>query len=325
MAIRSGIAAQLGFAAETTWGTFATPTRFLEVNSFAIKNDVQRIESAAIRANNRVLRQDRFASNPKGTSGSIELEVVSKGFGLIFKHMLGAVAITTPSGATNSRLHTHTLGDLYGLGLTIQGGIPDVAGTVQPFSWLGNKVSEWTLSNELDGILMLGLNTDGSSEVTNQSLASASYAASTELLTYAGGTITLAGSAFDVSAFSLSGNNGLKTDRYFIRGSTTKKEPIPAALVELTGSLTAEFEGLTAYNRFVNGTVASLSATWLGSTIESTFKYSVTVTLPAVRFDGETPEVGGPDVVGLSLPFKVLFDGSQEPITIAYQTTDTAS
>src|SRR5574343_15397 len=109
MAIRSGVAAQLGFAEETTWGTFSTPTRFLEVNSFAIQNQVERIESSAIRASNRVLRQDRWAANPKGVSGTLELEVMTKGFGLLLKHMLGTVAITTPSGATNTRLHTHTL------------------------------------------------------------------------------------------------------------------------------------------------------------------------------------------------------------------------
>lgn len=325
MAIRSGIAAQLGFAAETTWGTYAAPTRFLEANSFAIQNQIDRIESSAIRASNRVLRQDRWAANPKGISGTIELEVMSKGFGLLLKHMLGTVAITTPSGATTARLHTHTLGDTYGLGLTVQGGVPDVAATVQPFSWLGCKIGEWTLSNEVDGILMLGLNIDGASETTAQSLASASYASSVELLTFAGGTVTVAGSQFDVRSFSLTGNAGLKTDRYFLRGSSTKKEPIPAALVDLSGQIEAEFEGLTAYNRFVNGTVASLSATWVGSTIEGAFKYSLTVTLPAVRFDGTTPEVASADVVMLPLPFKALFDGSNEPVTIAYQTTDTAS
>lgn len=325
MAIRSGIAAQLGFAAETTWGVFQTPTRFLEVNSFAVKNNVERIESAAIRASNRVLRQDRWASNAKGVSGTVELEVMSKGFGLLLKHVLGAVAITTPSGATNARLHTHTLGDQWGLGLTVQGGVPDVSGTVQPFSWLGCKVAEWTLENEVDGILMLTLGLDGATETTAQSLASASYSASMELLTYAGGVISVAGSSFDVTSFSLNGNNGLKTDRYHLRGATTKKEPVPAALVEMTGSITAEFDGLTPYNRFVNGTVASLSAVWTGSQIESGQNYSLTVTLPAVRFDGETPEVGGPDVVMQALPYKVLFDGSQEPITIAYKTTDTAS
>lgn len=325
MAIRSGVAAQLGFAEETTWGTFSTPTRFLEVNSFAIQNQVERIESSAIRASNRVLRQDRWAANPKGVSGTLELEVMTKGFGLLLKHMLGTVAITTPSGATNTRLHTHTIGDTYGLGLTIQGGVPDVSGTVQPFSWLGCKIAEWTLSNEVDGLLMLGLNIDGATETTAQALASASYASSVELLTFAGGTVTLAGSQFDVRSISLTGNQGLKTDRYFLRGSTTKKEPIPIALVDLTGQLEAEFDGLTAYNRFVNGTVASLSATWVGSTIEGAFKYSLTVTLPAVRFDGSTPEVASPDVVMLPLPFKALFDGSQEPVTIAYQTTDTSS
>lgn len=325
MAIRSGIAAQLGFAEETTWGSYVAPTRYIEVNSFAMKNNIERLESAAIRANNRVQRQDRWAASPKGITGSAEIEVVNKGMGLLFKHMLGQAAISTPSGATATRLHRHTIADLWGKGLTVQGGIPDVSGTVQPFSWLGCKVADWTLSNDVDGLLMLSLNLDGATETTAQSLGSASYATGLEMMSWAGGAITIAGSSQQISSFSLSGNNGLKTDRYAIRGDSAKKEPIPAALVELTGSMEMEFENLTQYNRFVNGTIAAVTATWTGTVIEGAFNYKVTVTLPAVRFDGETPEVGGPDVVMLPLTFKVLFDGSNEPITIDYHTTDTAS
>lgn len=325
MSIRSGIAAQIGYAAETTYGTYATPTRFLEVNAFAVKNAIERIESNALRSTNRVLRSDRWVANPKGVAGTVEHEVQSKGFGLLFKHMLGGAAIATPSGGTNTRDQTFTLGDTYGLSLTVQAGIPDVSGTVQPFSWLGTKVASWTLTNDVDGILMLELTLDGASETTAESLAAASYPASSELLTYVGGLITIGGVAYDVTSFELTGENGLKTDRYFIRQNTAKMEPIIAAPVGLSGSIGSEFVDLTQYQRFTAGTVGAVVAKWEGSTIESSFKYTVQVTLPAVRFDGETPEVGGPDVVPATFPFRVLNDGSNEPITVLYRSTDTSA
>ena len=78
-----------------------------------------------------MLRTDRWAAGQKRVEGTVSFEAPSKGLGLWVKHALGAVSITTPSGATNSRLHTHTLGDPYGLGLTVQVGRPDTSGTVQ--------------------------------------------------------------------------------------------------------------------------------------------------------------------------------------------------
>lgn len=325
MAIRSGLAAQLGMVAESTVGTYATPTRFLEFTEESLRLESQRIESKGLRANNRVLRSDRWASNKKGAGGDVGFEVASKGFGLLFKHSLGSVVISTPGGGTNSRDHTCTIGDDYGLGLTVQVGRPDVAGTVQPFSYLGCKVTEFELSNEFDGLLMFKPTLDAMDETTAQSLASASYPSGQELLHYGGGSITLAGSAFDVKSISVKVSKGLDTERYFIRGSTLKKEAIPADLVVIEGEMEAEFESLTAYNRFVNGTTAAIVALWEGSTIESTLKYGVQVTLPVVRFDGDTPVVSGPEVLAQPLKFKALYDGSQEPITLRYRTTDTTS
>jgi hypothetical protein len=324
MSIRSGLAAQLGFAAESTVGTYATPDHFTEMLQESLKLQIERIESKAIRASNRVLRSDRWVANKKGVSGDVQFEVANKGFGLLFKHMLGAATVTTPTGATDTRLQTFTLDDMDGLSLTVQVGRPDTSGTVQPFSYLGCKVTSWELSNAVDGLLALTLSFDGMDEDTSQDLESVSYPTSQELLSFVGGSIKIADSAYDVTSFSVKGDNGLKTDRYFIRDSTLKREQLPAQMVELSGQIASEFGGTTAYERFTEGTMASIEALWQGSTIEGSFKYQVKVTLPKCRFDGETPNVGGPDILEQPLPFKALYDGTNEPITIEVQTTDTA-
>lgn len=324
MALRSGLAAQIGFAAESTWGTRVTPTRFLEFVSEGFQLQIERIESRAIRASNRVLRSDRWVADRRGATGQVEWEVATRGFGLLFKHMLGAVATSTPGGATATRDHTCTLGDMDGLAFTVQVGRPDVGGTVRPFDYTGAKITQWEISSGVGGLLSLRTTFDARDEDTSQSLATASYPTGQTLLSYVGGTITVGGSPLDVTEFSLQGSNGLKTDRHLIRASTLKKEQVPAEMLDITGSLSAEFENLTAYNRFVNGTIASVVAKWEGPTIETTFKYHVEVTLPAVRFDGETPTVGGADIIPQSLPFRVLSDGSNPPITVVYRTDDTS-
>ncbi len=325
MANRSGLDAQIGYGAEGTFGTYQTPTRFLEFTSESLKLDAPRVASRGIRAASTVQRSDRWKANKKGISGDVEHEVGSKGFGLLLKHWLGDNAITTPGGGTNTRDHTITLADTYGLGLTVQVGRPDVGGTVRPFSYLGCKITEAELSNDVDGYLLWKASIDGADETTSESLASATYPSSDEILFYGGGTITLASSAFDVRSIKLRVSKGVDTERYFIRNDTKKKQPVEAGMTVIEGEIEAEFESLTAYNRFVNGTSASLVALWEGSTIESTFKYGLQVTLPAVRFDGDTPTVNGADVLTQPLKFVALDNGTDEPITLRYRTTDTTA
>jgi hypothetical protein len=317
--------AQVGFAAETTYGTYVVPTRFLEATSFPLKYEIERIESAGLRAGTRVQRSAMWAPGTKGVSGSIEFEVPNKQFGLIFKHMLGAVAITTPGGATATRKHSHTLADPTGQSLTIQGGVPDIANVSQPFTFLGCKFTGWELSNDINGFLMCRVDVDGQDSSTAQSLASASYATGVSLFRFDQCSITVGGSSFDATNLSLAGAANLKTDRYFLRTSALKKEPIANQFYELTGTLTGEYENNTAYNRFVNGTLAQVVATWTGAVIEGSFNYKVEITLPACRFDGETPGVEGPELTTQPLPFKVLDDGTNQPIMIDYYTTDTVS
>jgi len=326
MAIRSGLAAQIGLAAESTWGTYVAPDHWYEFNEEDLSLSVERVESAGLRANNRVLRTDRWAAGQQRVEGSITMDVPSKSFGLLAKHALGAVAITTPDGATSTRLHTHTLGDPYGLGLTCQVGRPDSSGTVQPFSYAGAKISELTLSNSVDEILQAEIGLVAQTESTSESLATASYPTGNQLFVWTQGVIQIAGGTVGVvTDFEVTINNGLKDDRYFL-GAATMSEPIIADMTTIEGSMTVEFDGLTNYNRFVSGTEAAVSAQWTAATeIESGFSPYVKVYIDNARFDGATPNVGGPDVLTHELSFKAVYDGSNGPISIEYQTDDTAS
>jgi len=325
MALSSGLDAQVTIGEETTYGTQAAAiTRGFDFNSESIKLLADRIESKALRSGQRVIRQLRRVHNRKGAAGDLELDVCEKGMAVLFKHMLGSVLTTTPGGGTNSRTHTCTIGDLSTRSLTVQVGRPDVSGTVRPFTYLGGKVDSWELSCDFDGILNLKLSMDFQDEVTATGLATAAYPTGGGLLTYAGGTLTLGGSSIDVTKFSLKGDNGLATDRYMIRSSTLKKNPLQANLIGITADIDVEFNTLTDYNRFANGTVAAFTATFVGSIIEGAIPYQVVVTLPAVWVDGETPNVGGADILTHTLSLVATDDGTNPPITIAVQNADTS-
>ena len=77
------------------------------------------------------------------------------------------------------------------------------------------------------------------------------------------------------------------------------------------------------------GTSATLDAAntgsiYLWSTGASTYKDTLTITLPACKFNTEAPSVSGPGVVDLQMDFDVYDDGSNQPVQIFYQTGDSS-
>ncbi len=316
-----GVAAQLGLVEESVFGTYLAPTRFFEFTQESLALDVARIESAGWRAGQRVLRTGRWRAGRKLVSGEISLELQSKAMGLLFKHALGAVATTTPGGATTTRDHLATLGDLRGKSLAIQVGRDDRGGVVRPFSYTGCKIRSWELACSLDELAMLTLGIIGQAESTSEALATASYPSGIELFSFVEGSLSIGGISTPVRSASVAGDNGLPDDDYAL-GSALMREPLEPALREITGELDADFSDLVAYNRFVAGTEATLVLDFVGSLIEGAFNYEVKVTAN-VRFDGSTPTVGNPQEIRQPLRYKVIAPASGEPISALYRTTDT--
>jgi hypothetical protein len=321
MGIPSGLGAQLMFGEETVYGTAVTPTRTFEFVNEKLKMDIDRVESKAVRQGQRFLRSDRWAAGKKDVGGDSEFEVANKSFGILFKHMFGGVATTQPDnvGAPTVYKHTFTPGDLP-MSLTGQVGRPDVGGTVRPFTYHGLRISDWELSCAVGEILGLKTSFVGQDEETATALATPAYPASLNLLTFVQGTLTLGGSPQDIKSFSAKGVNGLADDRYFM-GSQLRKQPLEAKMRDCSGQLEAEFESLTAYTRFTAGTEAQMVLLFQGDLIASTFHYEAKLTAN-VRFDGQTPAVGGAEIIQQTLPYKVVDNGTLS-VKLEYQTTDT--
>lgn len=321
MAIPSGLSAQLMTGEEAVYGTPVVCDRAFEFRQESLKLEIARIESSALRSGTRVQRSDRWASGQRSVSGDITMELATKGQGRWWKHAVGAVATAQPdaAGAPTVYKHVFTPGDLPP-GKTIQVGRPTTGGLVQPFTYHGCTISQWTLECAVGDIATLAMSIVGEDEDTSTGLAVASYPAGLNVLTFAQGTLTVGGTPLEVKSASVQGSNTVAEDRYFL-GSALRKQPLEIGMREYTGTVEPEFADLTAYNRFVNGTEADLVLAFVGGTITGAFKYQ-TVLTAHVRFDGETPNVGGPDIVANPLPYKVVDDGVTS-IKVEYQTTDT--
>jgi len=310
---KTGLDVQVGFGEESTWGTRVAPTRFLEILNESVKLDLQRVQSQGLRSGRRFPRK-RY-NNKKGAAGTIALEVPTKGFGLITKYILGAIATTTPVGGTLTRDHTATPGSFDGESLSVQIGRPDVNGAKHPFDYIGAKIVQAEFSGAVDGLLQCTLTLDAKDEQTNQTLATPSYATGIEQFFFAGASLTIGGVATDIRDFSCAISSGLKTDRYFMRNSTLKKEQIEdTADRGATGTFNCDYENNDIYDDFVAGTEAEIVALWRAPVaIEGALFPEFEIKLGRVQFDGETPSVGGPDIVNQAVPFTTLESLDADP------------
>jgi hypothetical protein len=318
----TGIDGQVGFGEETVYGTPVVVTRFFEFLNESLDNAIDRQESQGLRAGSRVQRSGRWTPGKQDVKGDIDFELANKGYGLLLKHMFGGVATTTPGGGTLTRDHTFTPADLTALSLTVQKGLPPVAAAVTPMTYHGCKVSEWEISCAVDEIPKLKVSLLGEEEDQSVGLATPSYPASVRAFPSTAISLSMAGTELCVTEVSLQGNNGLAEDRFCL-GSVRRKNPLEQGMREYTGKFEAEFENLTQYNRFINGTEAALVITMLGDVIEGALRYQLVFTCN-VRVDGETPKIQGPEILTASVPFKCLNTGAGDgtAITVVYRTTD---
>lgn len=359
MTAKTGMSAQWGFKAESSWGVPVVVDKFLPLVSETLTAEPERLESAGIVAGRRVQMSDLWTPGRMKVGGSVQTELFNKDIATLVSHMMGDAS------------SPYTPGDLGGFGLTMQIGKPDIGGTTQPHTYSGCKIAEWELACAVGEIATLGLDVVAKREIlvrtvadgatnTNTTvtsvtaaftaddigkpisgtnipaattitavasatsvtisqaatgtatgltltigvaLASASYTASVQPVKFTHGSVTIGGAAVNVKKATLSGKNGLDVDRFFL-GSAVLEEPLEAALREYTVALECEFNDLTQYRRYLNGTEHAVVLTFTSGTT-----FSLVITTNA-RFDGQTAQVGGTGIVQQMLPMKCVASGA---------------
>ncbi|MCP4961318.1 MAG: hypothetical protein GY925_18895 [Actinomycetia bacterium] len=306
MTTRTGLDAQVGVAEESTVGTFVAPTDYFPFLDEGMEAVNARIDSDAIRAGRTILDSDDWAAGARTVSGSVALEARTKQIGMILKHTFGAVA-TTGSGPY---VHTFTPGDLFGKGLSVQGGRPDAGGVVRAFTYTGCKVSSLTLSAAVDEAVKLDVDLVGQDEDTGQTLGTFSDPDAGTLFTFVHGALTIGGTAVPCESVSLTIDNGLQSTRHRL-GSVVSTEQRQEARRTVTVDVVADFEDLVNYNRVVSGAEAAVVLTFTsGTTI-------LAITMNC-RTDGETPTVSGVEEIPLNLSLMAVGSTDAAAITCVY-------
>lgn len=329
MAIGSGLAAQIGFAAESTYGTYVAPTRFLEFNKADLKKVKNTVQGGGLAAGRFAQLGSRRAVTSEAAAGSVEMEVINKGFGLLLAHLLGSSATAVQQGGSTAYLQAHTLGDNFGKSLTTQVGVPDLTGTVRPYTYKGCKLTGAEFSCKVDELLTASFDVDGRQTSEVESLATASLTSGVAPFHFAQMTVKLGtygseASVSGVKGFSLKFERGMATDRFYAAAAGLKAEPVMNEFVKVSGSFDVDLVNKADFaDRFASDSSTSLVIEFVGPLIASTYYQTFRIKVPMIFFDGDTPTVEGPDVVSGGYSFVGQYDGINSLIAIDYISTDT--
>lgn len=325
MAIGSGLGAQLGISAESSYGTFVAPSKFIEFTKESLVLKKTTAQSAGIAAGRLMALSSRRVLTRQEVSGSVDLEVTNKAMGLLLQALMGTTVTPVQQAATAAYLQTHTLADTAGKSLTIQKGVPLTSGAVTDKTFLGCKVTSAEFACEVGGMLTGSFEFDGKTCDEAQTLAAASYPNMSVFhfgqMAVKTGTYGTETARDGVRKVSVKIERPQHTERFYAGQAGLKKEPISNDQVKITGSLETDYIDTTLDDLHTSDGATSLVWEFIGPVIASTYFETFRITLPAIRFDEGPPTVDGFDVVKPTLNFTGLYDGTN-PIKIEYIATD---
>lgn len=327
MAIGSGLGAQIGIAAESTYGTYVAPTHFPEFTKESVVLKKTTAQSSGIAAGRLMALSSRRVVTQREVSGSLEMEVANKGMGLLLQALMGTTVTPVQQGATAAYLQTHTLADTAGKSLSIQKGVPLTTGTVTDKSLVGCKIVSAEFSCETGGMLMSTFEFDGRDCDEGQTLATASYST---MAPFHFGQMGLKTGSFGaetalngVRKVSVKIERPQAVDRFYANQSALKAEPISNDLVKITGSLEMDYVATTVDDLHTSDGATSLVWEFIGPIIASTHAETFRIKLPAIKVDDAPPTVDGFEVIRPTFNFTALYDGTNA-VAIEYMSTDTA-
>lgn len=340
-AIAAGLGATLGYAKETTVGTFLAPTHFIDFEKEALKYKKMDVQGKSLRGA-LYLSGKRRAVTTHTASGTIDLDLYDRGLGAMFAQMLGGTAPTpTLIGSTGVYKSVFVPGDTTGQTLSIQVGRPTTAGLQTAFSYNGCKITDWTIDVKNNALATFQVSVDAWNESLAPTYTAPSYVASNalhfaEATLLLGGTVTTTSGVTTVSGgtavasctgVTLKGTNAMATSRYFLGSSGTKAEQLANNFRGISGSADFEFANTTdVYAAFAADTPVTLQLSFVGPVVgtDGTTTSLVQFLIPQIRWEGDTPDVAGPDILKYTAPFTGFDDeAGDNPIQLTTQSLDT--
>lgn len=290
----AGFDQQVGYATESTFGTFVSPTRHLEHVKSGLKSERRDFMSKGVKAGRRT--GFRYLKGPEVVAGPISHELSPANIGLLLVQGMGAVS----TSGSNPYTHVITPGALVETrGTSVQVGTPSYDGTVRPFNFAGCQVTGGSITVKAGAqeAAMIDLNWVGQhfqnagDGDTPTSLASTSYDSNWLPFTGFNAVLTLNGSEYEFDELTFTFDNGLRVGNYTARSTTPHRAKPAKEEAHRTYGLrvTSDFWDLTSLNRAYTPTEVSYSLALTSGTSSLTIAGAMK-TMP------ETPTIDGTKV-----------------------------
>jgi len=330
--------AQFGIADESTYGTAVTPTRFYEVQSGdGFEYRPNRVQGTGMRPSSIGPRSARRVTPNFDYGASMNAEVLSRGFGLLFEKFTGGTP--TVNAITGGYQMVFTLGGAL-KPFTGQLGVPrigaDGSTTIDPFTGKGCTVGSFGFAMSNADILKATYSLDVQDMTTATALATASYASGANLFSFAGfsvygGTYTAPTTTAlatggtplaNVTDFSIDVTRNADVTRYLAGLSGKHAIPIPGQ-AGVSGSLGIEYSDTVYRDGYLNDTDLVLVGNFIGAQLSGSTYEAVQICLANIRLEGELPKPSG-ETTKASCGFTGLENGTNPLLQIVYRTADTA-
>lgn len=299
MAIGSGLGSQVGFSAESTFGTFVAPNRFPHHKSGHANRQATRVQGAGLAAGRMGPLGSAYAETTIWGDGDLVLDIENKGLGVLYNTLMGGSVTPAQQAATAAYAASFPLADTYGKSMTYQVGSPYRAGaSVQAHSLSGCKVLSAEFSCAVDGYLGASFAIDAKTFSTAETLATASYTGTRLFhgaqMTLKLGTFASEAAVSGVRSVSLSINRPHDTTDFTAGASGAKSQPVPNGPADISVSIVADWLAKTTFQDYAHGTTAtSLVWEFIGPVIASTYYETFRITIPSVNFAPATQGVDG--------------------------------
>jgi len=326
----------VGYAVESTYKTFVTPTRWVEFvdESFDFKKGVK--QGMGLRVGSRVPRSPRRTVPFADGGGDIQIELNAKGLVTFFQTAFGTGTSTLVSGTTFQQVFN--LGDTPN-SLTVQKGIPQVGGTVDAYTFLGCIVESFEFDFPNADIASVKATFDFGDVTTAQSYATPSYVAG-GLYHWANTTISLGGTltvptstavgsvatptAASVRSLTMKIDHKMAQNRINANATGRKSKPT-VGLREITGTIEYEYDQSTFTTAYLADTDTPLFINITTPTALSTGTEQFQLIAPAIRLEDQVPMANKGDLITVKSNFTVLDNTvAAQPIYCVFRTSDTA-
>src|SRR4051794_18533435 len=107
---RSGVAAQVGVAAETTVGTYVAPATFYPFTQEDLSLEKEYIRTKGLRAGLLAQSGALHVATTRSAAGTVEMDFLTKGMGKLLNLLHGSTVTPTQIASTTAYRQTHPVG-----------------------------------------------------------------------------------------------------------------------------------------------------------------------------------------------------------------------